>query len=315
MLHIRVITPVDLTDQVTEIVDDCEGATNLVVLAGAARSPAGDLVQFDMAREAVDEMLTRLRELGLDRSGSITVEDLDLSISVGATVAEEAAPGYDEDAVLWDELDARTTADSRLSWAFLVFLILATQIAGVGALLDEPILIVGAMVLGPEFGAVAAICFGLVRRDPARIALAVRTIVVGFAVAIAVTAACAEVARMLGWIQPSMLEHRTMTTFIVEPDKWSFIVALMAGAAGILSMTAGKSSALVGVFISVTTVPAAGNIAVAAAVGLWGEVGGSLIQLGVNLAGMLIAGVVTLAAQRLLVTRYGVRLPRVRTPR
>ncbi len=315
MLHIRVIAPVELTDQVTELADDSEGATNLVVLSGAARSPAGDLIQFDMAREAVDEMLTRLRELGLDRSGSITVEDIDVSISVGAEAAEEAAPGYDEDAVLWDELDARTAADSRLSWAFLVFLILATQIAGVGALLDEPILIVGAMVLGPEFGAVAAICFGLVRCHPARIALAARTLAVGFTVAIAITAGCAEVARLLGWIQPSMLEHRTMTTFIVEPDKWSFIVALMAGAAGILSMTAGKSSALVGVFISVTTVPAAGNIAVGVALGVWNEVAASLIQLGLNLAGMLIAGAFTLAVQRLLVTRYGVRLPTDRAPR
>ena len=52
-----------------------------------------------------------------------------------------------------------------MTWSFLVFLALATQIAAIGALLDQPILIIGAMVLGPEFGPVAAMCFGVLQRD------------------------------------------------------------------------------------------------------------------------------------------------------
>ena len=309
MLHIRVIAPPDLTDPIVELCEQTIAVTNLVILPGVGREPAGDLIQFDVAREAADAMLVRLRELGLDEHGSIAVENVDVSISVGATVAEEAAPGYDDDAVLWDELDARTAADARLSWAFLAFLALATQIAAIGALLDQPILIVGAMVLGPEFGAVAAICFGLVRRTPYRIALAIRTLAVGFVVAIAVTTACAAVSRWWGWIGPDDLTHRPNTDFIVHPDKWSFIVAVLAGIAGILSITASKSSALVGVFISVTTVPAAGNIAVAIPLGHWGEVTASAVQLGVNLGGMLLAGTATLALQRFLSTRYGLRMP------
>jgi uncharacterized hydrophobic protein (TIGR00271 family) len=309
MLHIRVIAPPRLTDQISDLCGASVAVTNLVVLPGAAREPAGDLIQFDMAREAADAMLQRLRELGVDESGSIAVETVDVSISVGATVAEQAAPGYDDDAVLWDELDARTAADARLSWAFLAFLALATQIAAIGALLDQPILIVGAMVLGPEFGAVAAVCFGLIRVDTQRIAVAVRTLVIGFLVAIAITTACATVSRWLGWISPADLSHRPNTDFIVHPDKWSFIVAVLAGIAGILSITASKSSALVGVFISVTTVPAAGNIAVAIPLAHWGEVKASAVQLGVNLAGMLLAGTATLAAQRFLSLRYGIKLP------
>ncbi|MGA8115144.1 MAG: DUF389 domain-containing protein [Actinocatenispora sp.] len=309
MLHIRVITPAPLTDQVLEVAEASAAVTNLTVLSGAARQPVGDVIQFDMAREAADAMLSRLRELGVNRAGSITVEQIDVSISSGADAAERAAPGYDDDAVIWDELAARTSADTRLSWAFLAFLALATQIAGIGALLDQPILIVGGMVLGPEFGAVAAICLGVVRREPGRVALAARTLLVGFLVAITLTTVCATVSRWLGWIRPSMLDHRPATNFIVEPDKWSLIVALLAGVAGILSMTAGKSTVLVGVFISVTTVPAAGNIAIAIPLANWGEVAGSAVQLGVNLAGMMVAGIVTLAVQRALWSRYGSRMP------
>jgi uncharacterized hydrophobic protein (TIGR00271 family) len=96
-----------------------------------------------------------------------------------------------------------------------------------------------------------------------------------------------------------------LTSFIIHPDRWSFVVAVLAGVAGILSMTARKSSALVGVFISVTTVPAAGNIAVAIALAHWDEVGASLVQLGVNLAGMIVAGIATLFIQRTVWARFG----------
>jgi len=308
VLHLRVICPPELTGDVVRLAEDSPACVDLIVFPGAARSPRGDLVQFDVAREAANGVLDHLRGLGLEDSGAIAVEHVDLSISAAADAAAEAAPGYGDDAVVWDELDARMTDDATLTWAFLAFLTLATLIAGIGATLDQPILIVGAMVLGPEFGAVAAICFGVMRRDVRRIGTAARTLAVGFAVAIAVTLVCAAVAHRLGWITPEMLDDRTLTTFIVQPDKWSFIVAVLAGIAGILSITAGKSSALVGVFISVTTVPAAGNIAVAVPLGLWGEVGGSAVQLGVNLAGMLLAGLVTLAVQWVLWQRYGLRV-------
>jgi uncharacterized hydrophobic protein (TIGR00271 family) len=308
VLHVRVITPPSTTDQVLEVADCCPAVVNVIAYPGAARRPAGDVVEFDVAREAANGVLEDLRALNLKDNGGISVESIDLSISAAAEAAEQAAPGDPDDAVVWEDLTARTSADARLTWAFLAFLALATQIAAIGALLDQPILIVGAMVLGPEFGPVAAICFGVLRRDARLIGTAVRTLVLGFAAAIAITLMCAAVSRLFGWIHPYDLDSRPLTDFIIHPDHWSLIVAILAGIAGILSITAGKSSALVGVFISVTTVPAAGNIAVAIALEHWSEVGASLIQLGVNLAGMFVAGTLTLLVQRILWARYGLHV-------
>ncbi|MBB6438927.1 DUF389 domain-containing protein [Streptomyces candidus] len=314
MLHVRVISPTGRTGDVLRIVAESPAAANVILLPGAAHAPKGDFVEFDVAREGANGVLDALRELGLKDTGSITVEQLDLSISVTSEKAEAAAPGDPDDAVVWDELTARTAAETRLTWAFLAFLALATQIAAIGALLDQPILIVGAMVLGPEFGPVAAICFGVMSRQLSLIGTAVRTLAVGFAVAVAITMACAGASRLLGWVTPDMLDGRSLTNFIIHPDRWSFIVALLAGVAGILSMTAGKSSPLVGVFISVTTVPAAGNLAVAVPLGHWNEVTASLVQLGVNLAGMLLAGTATLLLQRVLWARYGLKLTPAHRP-
>jgi uncharacterized hydrophobic protein (TIGR00271 family) len=318
VLHLRAIVPADRTDAACAALEDCTGATNLVVVPGAARVPPGDLVTVDVARESANEVIGILQDLGIERDGSIGLEQIDLSLSSGAERAEKRAPGYGDDAVVWEEIDRRTADESVLSWSFVVFLALATQLAGIAALIDSPILVVGAMVLGPEFWAVAAICYGLLHADARRVGVALRTLVVGFAIAIAVTYVCALVSRWIGVIELHRLpDNRPMTEFIYTPDRWSFIVALLAGAGGVLSLTAGKSSALVGVFISVTTVPAAGNLAVALALRHRSEIDGSLLQLGVNLAGMIIAGTLTLLVQRLVwsfVLRKKGRPPRGPSP-
>ena len=86
---------------------------------------------------------------------------------------------------------------------------------------------------------------------------------------------------------------------------WSFVVALMAGVAGTLALTTAKSGPLVGVFISVTTVPAAGTVALCVGTGVWHEIAPALAQLVVNLVGMIVAGTLTLLAQRAYWVRKG----------
>ena len=79
--------------------------------------------------------------------------------------------------------------------------------------------------------------------------------------------------------------------------------AACAGAAGMLSLSTAKSGALIGVLISVTTIPAAANIGIAAALGDWDTSLGSAAQLAVNLLAILLAGTLTLWIQRLLYHR------------
>ena len=76
------------------------------------------------------------------------------------------------------------------------------------------------------------------------------------------------------------------------------IVAFLAGIAGTLSLTSAKSGALIGVAISVTTVPAAANAAVAFAYSDYAQTWGSTGQLLANLGGIVLAGTLTLLAQK-----------------
>ncbi|WP_123671063.1 DUF389 domain-containing protein [Actinocorallia herbida] len=309
MLHVRAIVPPDETDAVVAELALHVGVTNVVVLPGAARVPSGDVVLCDVAREATDDVLTALKARGIARTGSIAASEVDLALSDAAAEAEERAPGHGDDAVVWDQVFRHLQDGSRLTWTFGAFLVLATMLAGIAALLDSPILVVGAMVLGPEFVPIAAIAFALLTARWELLRRANLTLVVGFVLAIAVTYVCTRIGRFTGFLDLAELPaDRPLTGFVYSPDRWSFLVAILAGIAGVLSLTSGKAEALVGVFISVTTVPAAGNLAVALALGHYSEVRGSVLQLGVNIGGMIIAGIVTFVVQWLcwkLVLRRG----------
>ncbi|MEU0597750.1 DUF389 domain-containing protein [Streptomyces sp. NPDC006393] len=299
MLHLRLITPAERTDDAVRLIERTVGATHLVVLRGAARNPAGDVVMCDVAREAGHELLTGLRELGIDRTGSIAVDNIELSLSERAEKAEKEAPGEGADAVLWEHLADATQEESTLSVTYLAFITLATMIAACGVLLDNAILIVGAMAVGPEFGPLAGLSTALVQRAPRPALRSLTALLVGFALAMAVTAGFSVFMDAVGLFSESKLEApRPNTSFVYAPDWFSFVVAVLAGAAGTLSLTSAKSGALVGVAISVTTVPAAANAAVALAYGDTRQTWGSTEQLLLNLLGIVLAGTLTLLAQR-----------------
>ncbi|WP_369224708.1 DUF389 domain-containing protein [Streptomyces sp. R39] len=299
MLHLRLITPSDTTDDVVRLIEKTIGTTHLVVVPGAARNPVGDVVMCDVAREAGDELLTGLQELGLDRTGSIAVENIDLSLSERAGKAEAEAPGEGADAVLWEHLTDATHEESTLSFTYITFITLATMIAACGVVLDNAILIVGAMAVGPEFGPLAGICTAVVQRAPRLALRSLTALLVGFAAAMAVTAGFSLFMDAVGLFTRAQLEaDRPNTGFIYAPDWFSFVVALLAGAAGTLSLTSAKSGALVGVAISVTTVPAAANAAVALVYSDTNQAGRSSEQLLLNLFGIVLAGICTLLVQK-----------------
>src|SRR5919112_4432495 len=133
------------------------------------------------------DAIADLRELGIHHEGAIALEPIDTEVSDAADRATAAAKGTPSDAVVWEEVEARTSESASLSASFLAFMALAALIASVGIFLDSPILIVGAMVVGPEFGPVAGFCVAAVQR---RKQLALRSgvaLAVGFPLAITAT--------------------------------------------------------------------------------------------------------------------------------
>jgi uncharacterized hydrophobic protein (TIGR00271 family) len=304
MLHLRVVAPEDRAGQVFDLLTASPAVCNVVHLPGVATKPPGDLLLADVAREDASVLVDDLRGLEIPEYGSIALGEIDTAISEHAKRAEQAAEGQPSDAVVWEEVEERTSENAELSWSFLAFMVIAMLLAAIGIVIDQPILIVGSMVVGPEFGPIAGVCVAVVQR---RRALARRSIValaVGFPVAVAFTFLVSLVLDAAGLIPPDFASRQhPLTDFISQPDAFSVIVAFLAGAAGVLSLTSAKSGALIGVLISVTTIPAAGNAGLAAALADWNEAFGASAQLGMNLGAIMLAGVLILSAQRVLFVR------------
>lgn len=308
MLQLRVLSPTVLTEGVLATMTEDPAVSGLALVRGASLKPPGDLIFAEVAREAGNDIIDRLRGLGVHQEGSIEIDQVRTWLSRSGFEAEVRTPGSSADTVVWAEVAQRSYEESELNWAYLSFMTLATIIAAIAIVLDSQILVIGAMVLGPEFGAIAALGVALVRKRYVLFRLALRTLVYGFVAAIATTLLLVLLARAVGWITVAdVTGPHPNTEFVYSPDRWSLVVAVIAAAAGALALTSARSGAMVGVFISVTTVPAAGNIALGAAFGAGSAVWGSMVQLAVNLTGMALAGWATLALQRAVWSRVSVR--------
>ena len=304
----RVNCPAHLSEQAQAILSSDNGVSALSVIKGASTRPVGDLIYADIPRENANHVITELRALGIDHEGTIVINDAPTWISQKAFEAEAQAPGAGSDAVVWASVIERAYADSTLTWTFISFMIFATALAAIAIVTDSIIMVIAAMVLGPEFVAVASLGLALVRRRPNLLRQAARTLIVGFSASIAAVAALAALARLLGLISLDEVDKlRPGTSFIYTPNAWSFVVALIAGAVGVLALTSGQSGGLVGVFISVTTIPASGDAALSLVFARWSELAGSLTQLVINIAGMALAGGVTLALQQSVWRRVSAR--------
>jgi uncharacterized hydrophobic protein (TIGR00271 family) len=304
MVHLRVVVPPHQTEHVLDLLKATHSVTNLILLERAAHKPEGDVVLCDVAREDASVVISDLKELEIHHEGSIAIEHVDSQVSDVAEEAERAAAGSPGDAVVWEDVEARTSENTELNANFIGFMVLACLIAASGIFLDSTILIIGAMVVGPEFGPIAGLCVALVQRrlDVGKRSLA--ALAIGFPAGISAAFLFSMVVKETG-IAPDgfTLEDHQFTQFISNPDAFSFIVAYFAGMAGVLSLTSTKSGALIGVLISVTTIPAAANIGLAAAYADWAECSGAIGQLSLNLAAIFLAGVGTLYVQRKLYQR------------
>lgn len=297
MLHLRLIVPPDRVDTVVAELGSSPGVAHVVRGAGSSIRPPGEVVTCDVAREAADRVVERMQDHGLHRDGAIMIEAVEVAVSDAAAAAESESPGHGGDALVWEEIEARARDEAALTVSFLVFMAIAAVIAAVGILLDSAVLVIGAMVIGPDYGPLAALCVAVVRRRPGPAAAALRTIGVGVGVAVLAALAVTLLLRVtIGPADYDVGDHQ-LTAFISRPDGMAAVVAVLAGVVGMLSLTEGRSGALVGVLVSVTTIPAIGNVGAAAAYGSWGVAGGAALQLAVNVTGLVVAGIVTLAVQ------------------
>jgi uncharacterized hydrophobic protein (TIGR00271 family) len=292
---LRVTSPPDRTEHIVHLLLTEAGASELSVVASASRVTGGDLILADVPRSVVDEILDRIAQIH---------EHPDLHVAVQPSERlvppQDDQEHIDEDAVIWAQVVQDVHDTGRLSWINVLLIVVAGCIAAIGILQDQLLLIVGAMALSPDYFPVADTCLSIVRRDWRRAGTALGTLLVSFSAAIVGAWALTELLGRAGIVSEATAPPQELTLFISRPDVLSVVVALFAGVAGALAITLADARGLVGVFVSITTIPAAANMGVALASQEWDELGGAAVQLGANIVSLIVAGTITLGIRRLL---------------
>ena len=299
MLHVRLVSPASHTGQLVETLSALPGVQNLVVLAGTARRPEGDAVVFDVRDGAANPVFATLRELDLDREGAIAVHRVDATLDHSAAPAKRSGYLAPEVAPVSEMVEATIRSGAVYAPSFYVLLTIAGLIGAAGILTNSQILIVGAMVVGPEYNAIIAVALGLTKRDRGAVRAGLLALLWGFLAAVLMTLAFGLIIRALG-VTPTkyLVGVRPVADLINTPNLFSVVVAVLAGIVGVVSLTESRANALIGVFISVTTIPAAASIGVSVAYGSWHEARGSLFQLLLNVVLLIVVGAAGLRAQR-----------------
>ncbi len=294
MRLVQVTLPRGERERVLRALDD-EGVDYVVTDETSGRDISG-IVHIPLPTNAVEPVLDRLREAGLDEDAYTVVLEANTVISrrFDQLEAEYAGNELSEERIAQQELTAAARDLAPSTRTFALMTIISAVIATAGLLLDSAAVVVGSMVIAPLVGPAMATSVGTVvdERDLFRRGLALQ--VGGLVLAVTTAALFAALVRYAHLIPPiaevfeiSEIRER------VAPDTLSLAVALGAGAAGVISLTSGVSTALVGVMIAVALLPPAATVGIGIAWGdPWTTLGSTVLLLvnvlSINLAALLV---------------------------
>jgi uncharacterized hydrophobic protein (TIGR00271 family) len=299
MYHVRVSSPIESTPVILDVLGATTGVLNVTVHPGSARFPEGDVVECDLDPDVASSVIHQLRALGPRERGPLSVDRTDMAVIRTHRQMIRPMVSDREIAPVWEVVDATIRANASYPVSFFMLLLSAALIAAIGILTNSQILVVGAMVVGPEYNAILGTALGITERHPRPVKRGLTALAIGFALAVVATLLFSLVIRGTGQTpRDYLLGFRPVSDLIDQPNLFSIIVAVMAGIVGVVSILQARANALIGVFISVTTIPAAAAMGLSAAFGQWSEVWGATEQLVLNVVILLAVGVVALILQR-----------------
>ncbi len=205
--------------------------------------------------------------------------------------AEEATPRISVQELYTDVLDM-----TKMTPVYLLLVALAAVVAAIGLLRDNVAIVIGSMVIAPLLGPSMAFALSITLADLRLAWEATKAQAAGVGLALAVSVG-------MGWIFPvdpsiPAIELRT------QPALWDVGLGLAVGAAGVLSVTTGVSTALVGVMVAVALVPPLVAVGLLAGAGLWAPAIGAAVLLAVYVISINLSGVVVFALQGVRPRRY-----------
>lgn len=289
MLRLRVDVEADERDRLIALLRDHDGIRRVTSEPDACNG--NFVISADVEPAAADEALEALHACDLHHDDYVLVRE-DILTHGMRPGGLYAGGGYS-----WVEILGEARANARPVARYVLLMMVAGWIAGLGVIQSSSILIVGAMAVSPDLLPLCSTCVGIVGKRPVLALRSFVTLVLGMILVMVVAAIVAGGLEITGVLSSSFDVREISIEGLAHPDYATPLIALGAGVAAILSFET-RAAAAVGVAISVTTVPASAFFGVALILGEPDRAWGALEVLGINLFMLVLAGTLTLYLQR-----------------
>ncbi|MGM0447166.1 MAG: TIGR00341 family protein, partial [Methanobacteriota archaeon] len=253
---------------------------------------------FPLPTAAVEPVLDRLREAGIDESTYTVIVAAETVISRRFEALEDEYEEESEragDRISREELQAKAQGLASGLGTYVLMTVISAVIATAGLLLDSPATVVGSMVIAPLIGPAMSAAIGTVVDDEALFRRGVRMQILGVGVAILAATLFAFALRSLALVPPGLdpLELAEVSERLA-PNVLVLVVAVGAGIAGIVSLITGVSATLVGVMIAVALIPPAAAVGIGIAFRIPRLVIGAGVIVAVNVLSINLSALVML---------------------
>ena len=288
MRLVNVLVPDEKRTLILDALDD-EGVDYVVLSEGSGSDRA--VVQFPLPTPAVEEVLERLSETGLDDE-YIVVSSAETAQTGNFADLENRFSSRDTESIASLEIRSRVLEMEQGAAIYYTMTILSAVVAAAGLLLDSAAIVVGSMVIAPQVGAAMKASVGAVLNDREMIVTGLRSQALGLGLAVASAAAFGWFLQTLG-TSPTSLSFTTIEQLNqrVSPGVLSLTVAVVAGFAGAFSLATAVSTALVGVMIAAALIPAAAAVGIGIAWNVPAVALGAGVLLVINTASVNLTGI------------------------
>ena len=255
------------------------------------------VVSFPLPRNAVEPVLDRLREVGIDESSYTIVLAAETVLSKHFDQLQERYNENNESEQRISREEIRAEASDLVPnfRTYITLAVVSAVVATAGLLLDSPAVVVGSMVIAPVLGPAMATSVGSVINDNDLFKQGVKYQVIGFSGAVVAATAFAVLVKSLFLVPPGLdVLELNQVQGRLSPDLLSLAVALGGGIAGAMSLSGGISAALVGVMIAAALIPPVAAVGIGVAWGLPDVVLGAGVLVLVNLFSINLAALAVL---------------------
>ncbi|WP_225334293.1 TIGR00341 family protein [Halomicrobium urmianum] len=257
MRLVELALPSDVVPAVKRTLDD-EGIDYYTIRETSGKG-YDTIVHFSVETPALEPVLHRLYEAGLraEDHGVIVDVETDLLTEIWRDHVSESHVGHHA-RIADAELQTQAANQIMDPYSFVQMTVLSALVATVGLILDSAAAIIGAMVIAPLLGPALSSTVGTVVDDQSLFRKGVVYQVGGVLAAVASASVFAWLLRITSIAPPGKAVANTaQIASRLSPDILSLILALAAGAAGVLSLATRTKNAIIGVMIAAALVPPA----------------------------------------------------------